>query len=454
MLRLEVLVAPSAAESASLDLLWFEREIRHLLRRGQMRIATEGATNGTFQLQVEFTGDGQQVELRLIAPDAQVERTRTIALPQATRLATIASLAQSLPAFLETPISQDWQEFVGTDDERAYETYVRSANELFGSAAHGVTQPSVSRAVTRTVERLEALTRAQPRFARAWAALAVGYLSLGGEDLPSLTALAESSAERALRLDEQLADAHAALGVVSLRRQDWVAAQDKFEWALALDPDATVALEGMACLNVDAGLYREALGFARRAVALQPRNTGASECLLYAQRGAESAAARDTPATALPAATTRAAALLAVLAGERGAERALRSALSRSDFDAWGAPLLRAAGNRRLVPEALRAITRAANDGYVDAATEILCGAALREANFVFNRIERLQKESQHAPLRILWLPEANFLRKHERFETVIGKAGLTAIWHGNGGPDVCTQEPTIYGCNLRRERR
>lgn len=464
-LRLEVLIAPTAAENASIDLQWFERELRRLLRRGQLRLVTETANDSTFDLQVEFMGDGKQLELRLIAPDKHVERTRLVVLPQSTRLATVSQLAKSLPEFLETPASQDWHEFVGTTDERVFETYLRSADELYGSAAQGVTRPGTTRALTRTVERLEAMTRAQPKFARAWSALAVGYLSLGGEDLASLTDLAESSAERALRLDGDLADAHAALGLVRLRRQDWIAALDKFEWALALDPDMTVALEGLACLNVDAGLYREALPFARRAVALQPRNAGAHECLTYAQltetrsnslQGTSIGQDVDIKNTAgAPPIATRVHGLLAVLAGERAtAERLLRSSMSRAEFDAWGAPCLRAASNRRLVPEALRAITRAANDGHIDAATQILCGAALREADFVFNRIERLQKEAAHAPLRILWLPQAGFLRKHERFEAAVSKAGLPAFWHSNGAPNVCAQEPDIDSCDLRRDRR
>jgi hypothetical protein len=464
-LRLEVLIAPSAAENASIDLRWFERELRHLLRRGQLRLASETANDSAFDLQVEFMGDGKQLELRLIAPDEHVERTRLVVLPQSTRLATISQLAKSLPEFLETPASQDWHEFVGTSDERVYESYLRGAAELYGATAQGVTRPGTTRALTRTVERLEALTRAQPRFARAWSALAVGYLSLGGEDLASLTDLAESSAERALRLDNDLADAHAALGLVRLRRQDWIAAQDKFEWALALDPDMPVALEGLACLDVDAGLYREALPFARRAVALQPRNAGAHECLTYAQlTEADAASARGTAgapsegvenAANVPPVATRVHGLLAVLAGDHAtAERLLRSSMSRAEFHAWGAPCLRAANNRRLVPEALRAITRAANDGLIDAATQILCGAALREPDFVFNRIERLQKDAAHLPLRILWLPQADFLRKHPRFETAVSKAGLPAFWHSNGAPNVCAQEPDIYGCDSKRDRR
>ncbi len=454
-LRLQVTAQPNEDGTAA-DLSWLERELRYLLTRGQMLMTAQSTNANAFVLHVTVTQDGKQAHLQLVAPDELIERKSTVEIAQTNRLATVSALASVLPAFLEAShVSQDWKEFIGTDDERAYEAYVRSASDIFGASAQGATRPASSRPRARTVERLERLTRAQPRFARAWAMLAAGYLSLGGKDLASLTDLAESSAERALRLDEGIAEGHAALGLVDLRRNDWIAAQEKLEWALSLDPNMPLALEGLACLHVDAGHYRASLPHGRRAVALQPRNAGANECLTYAQLGeAENNEAAQGNTPPLPS-VARVRALSAFLAGERrAAERLLRSSMSRTEFDLWAAPLLQAARNRRLVPDALKAITRAANDGHIDAATEILCGAALREPEFVFNRIERLQKENAHAPLRLLWLPQTDFLRKHERFEATISEAGLTAFWHGSGPPDVCASEPAVYGCNLKGDRK
>src|SRR5690606_8255859 len=204
------------------------------------------------------------------------------------------------------------------------------------------------------------------------------------------------------------------------------------------DANLPIALEGLACLYVDAGHYRAALPYAQRAVNLQPRNAGANECLAYAQLIAQDGSGIDDNNTSTPSAT-RVRALTAALARDRrNADRLLRSAIRREEYDAWARPMLQAIGNRRQVPEALRAITRGANDGLIDASTEILCGVALREPEFVFNRIARLQNDDAHAPLRVLWVPTAKFLREHARFEQTIGAAGLTAFWHGNGPPDIC----------------
>src|SRR5690606_31182777 len=252
-------------------------------------------------------------------------------LTQSSRLGWVTALAEALPTFLEAShASQQWTAFIGTEDAAAYESFVRATNELLGSNAQGVTRPALSRPRARLVERLESLVRRQPRFARAWATLAIGYLSLGGEDIASLNELAEATAERALTIDQQIAEAHAALGVVDLRHNDWIAAHGKFEHALALDANLPIALEGLACLHVDAGHYRAALPYAQRAVKLQPRNAGANECLAYAQLVAEEDSGVDAAST--PSAT-RVRALTAALARDRrNAERLLRSATRREEF--------------------------------------------------------------------------------------------------------------------------
>ena len=97
-------------------------------------------------------------------------------------------------------------------------------------------------------------------------------------------------------------------------------------------------------------------------------------------------------------------------------------------------------------------MTRAANDDQIDSSTEILCGAALRQPEFVFNRITRLQRQGASAPLRILWLPQTLFLREHARFDNVISAAGLPAFWQEHGAPDICTAEPKTYGCTTGGE--
>jgi tetratricopeptide (TPR) repeat protein len=459
--------APGATEDAR----WLEFELRHLLSRAKMRVAPVGATPiaGIHTLQVDL-GAQEQATLSLVSPDEAIERSASVLLEGHHRLGILSAIAARLPAFLDAGhASHDWVALIGTHDEDAFDMYQSAALALLGAEGHGFTRPPRTR--TRTVEQLEALTRAQPRFARAWAALAVGYLSLGGEDAHSLTQLAQSTAQQALLLDDELAHAHAAMGLVHLRRGEWMAAREKFDRALALDINSVPALEGLACLLADTGHYAAARPLVDRALALQQGNIGAQECLEYANLPTRAASQKDAQADphddsgdgdhpapsgadaaspiSAPAAQVRA--LTAILNADLpAARRLLQGSLDAREFDDWATPVLRAAATRRDIPDALQAVTRAANEGRIDADTEILCGTALRQSDFVFNRLSRLQRQREHMPLRILWMPDTGFLRQHPRFEQVLGAAGLAAFWQEHGAPDICAREPSLFACRLR----
>jgi tetratricopeptide (TPR) repeat protein len=443
-LRIEVASTRPPAETA-----WLDYELRHLLNRGRMRVAAIDDTAAKFTLRIALNADATGATLALVAADSVVERQEQVQLPTESRLATIGALAQRLPQFLgaQPAGSPNWVALIGTDDAKAYDAYLADALELLGPDGQGLTRPGVPQSA-RTVERLESLARHQPQFARARAALAIGYLSLGGQDQASLAQLAKTSAERALAADEGIAEAHAALGLVHLRSSDWTAAREQFDRALALDANSAAALEGSGCLLADAGRYTAARPLIEHAVRLQPRNIGALECLAYLDAGAAGTVAADEKP---PSAVARVQALAAILAGDvETARRVLHASSSDEDFREWAEPLLQAAADRTRVPDALQSITRAASDKRIDAATEILCGVALRRAEFVFNRMARLQRDREPVPLRVLWMPQTAFLRRHARFEQIVGTAGLPAFWQEYGTPDTCATDPQSYGCKTR----
>jgi hypothetical protein len=77
----------------------------------------------------------------------------------------------------------------------------------------------------------------------------------------------------------------------------------------------------------------------------------------------------------------------------------------------------------------------------------------LKQPDFVFNRMSRLQRQGERLPLRVLWMPQTGFLRQHSRFEQIVGAAGLTAFWQEQGRPDICAEEAALYGCKLHPTR-
>ena len=48
-------------------------------------------------------------------------------------------------------------------------------------------------------------------------------------------------------------------------------------------------------------------------------------------------------------------------------------------------------------------------------------------------------------------MPQTAFLRRHARFEQIVGSAGLPAFWQEYGPPDACKAEPQTYGCKTRQ---
>jgi tetratricopeptide (TPR) repeat protein len=82
--------------------------------------------------------------------------------------------------------------------------------------------------------------------------------------------------ERALALDANLAEAHAALGWIKTHYDwDWAGADVSYQQALALEPGNATAVRGAAKIAAALGRLDEALALARRAVELDPLNVSA-----------------------------------------------------------------------------------------------------------------------------------------------------------------------------------
>jgi|HigsolmetaAR201D_1030396.scaffolds.fasta_scaffold01352_7 tetratricopeptide (TPR) repeat protein len=429
---------------------WMTRELRNLLARSKLNlvsIATHPTGAQSFTLRIDVQPAKSLAGLALVAPDGVVERSELLQLPQDSQLAAMRRLAERLPSFLGAANGSDWSKLLGTEDASAYATFLNAGDAWFAEDATGFTAPSSpTHDRVSTLERLERVTRRFRDFARARALLALGYLSVGGEDADSLTRLAETSAQRALTADPELADAHAALGIVYARKMDWATAQEHLQAALALDANNVAALEALGCLLLDVGRVDAALAHAHRAATLQPGNRGAHQCAAYARIAMRTEGTGEE----LTADTARIQAAVLLLENDRfRADALLRE--HKAVSDELIRAVIDASTDRSKVPDALKIITRSADDETIDAHTEVLFGAALRRPDFVFNRMLRQVKAGEAVPLRLLWLPQTDFLRKHRRFREIVNATKLAAYWQKHGLPDVCSKEPTVYGCTLKR---
>ena len=310
---------------------------------------------------------------------------------------------------------------------------------MLGPAGEGFTQSGRRRALHRAPRDSRAQ---QPKFARAWAALAAGYLSVGGKDLRRSHNSRIASAERALSIDDDVAAAHAALGLVHLRRNDWVAALEQLDRALMLDANSAPALEGTACLLADAGQYAP-----RRLLIEQAVRSVAKHRSARMPRVPHRAPARCTTTSRNP--PVAAARVQALRDSRRRVHGTAVVAPTPclEDFDGGRIQCCCRGGSAR--SRSAAAITLAANEEQIDSTTEILCGAALRRGEFVFNRMARLQRQREQVPLRVLWMPQTAFLRSHARFEEIVST--LACLRSGrNTACRVCAAEPKAYGCKTR----
>jgi DNA-binding winged helix-turn-helix (wHTH) protein len=119
----------------------------------------------------------------------------------------------------------------------------------------------------------EAIAR-DPNYAQPYSGLADCYLLMDGLSPPLLPPndafpKAKEAAIKALRIDDQSAEAHASLGRVKLDYEwDWSGAEQEFKRAIQIDPDYPTAHQWYSVYLVYMGRYTEAIAEAQRAYAL------------------------------------------------------------------------------------------------------------------------------------------------------------------------------------------
>jgi len=449
LLRIEAVIADRPDSDP--EIRWLTSEMRYLLVRGQVPLARPQGPydpedgEALFTLRVTAAEEpAAPLQLTLVSPSGTPERTVTAPPLTNDRLGRIQAIAHALPALLPRGATGvGFPAFLGTTSAAAYEALAQAQMAAFDESELKQSQIAIR---ATPIDRLEALTREQPGFARAWAELALLYLRIAGQDVASLTAIAERAAQRAVELDSRLAEAHAVLGIARQRRGEWVPADVSLAQALALDPASPTALEAFSCLLVDVGRIHHARLIGEQAVSVAPGSRAAAECLAYARLATgESLTGMGTT----PDLAARPRVLSAMLMGRPDEARASLAALHDppEGFDQWFSTITQAIGQPSRRPDALRAITRAASDATLDPATEIVYGVGLQQPDFVFNRLQRLKTQREAVPTRILWVKDALFLREHPRFAALTRSLGLDNYWKERGRPDLCGSEPVPAFC-------
>jgi len=141
------------------------------------------------------------------------------------------------------------------------------------------------------IERFEQALAKDRTFALAWCGIADAWAQFGWLEYVAPTEAfpkAREAAERALAIDDHLAEAHASLGFVAfLYERDWEAAERELRRSIALNPGYPVGHQFYADYLKATGRFDEALAEMRQALELDPLsmalNTGLGHVLYLAR---------------------------------------------------------------------------------------------------------------------------------------------------------------------------
>jgi TolB-like protein/Tfp pilus assembly protein PilF len=152
-----------------------------------------------------------------------------------------------------------------TDDPEAYNFYLKGL--------YFIARPDAE-SYAKGLNFFQAAIEKDPNFAAAYAGMANVFASLGIMNLappPEMWPKAKAAIQKALSLDEDLAEAHAVAAALAFWFEwDWDAAGRSFDRVLSLNPGDAMShgMRGWYCLN--RGRFDEAVGEIKKALELDP----------------------------------------------------------------------------------------------------------------------------------------------------------------------------------------
>lgn len=190
-------------------------------------------------------------------------------------------LARNLSDKLMPKLSAEAREKLakqGTQDPEAYRLYLK------GQAYQDTIAADDWR---KSLDFFQKAVAHDPNYARAYAAMAHTYSWLGFFSyMPAKEALdkANAAANKAVQLDDSMAEAHAALGYAALFNWEWTRSEQELRRALELNPNLSQAHLYYGQLQAALGKFDEALAQHKAALSLDPTSQVYNQalCAMYA----------------------------------------------------------------------------------------------------------------------------------------------------------------------------
>jgi DNA-binding winged helix-turn-helix (wHTH) protein/TolB-like protein/Tfp pilus assembly protein PilF len=192
-------------------------------------------------------------------------------------------------------------------------------------------------ALEKSWSYFERATNQDPRFALGWVGAADAELLLieyAGADPAMMLPRAKEAVDKALAIDEQLAEAHATHAVIAeVLERDWSGAEASYRRALALNPNYATAHQWYGEYLMNLGRFDESIAQLDRALALDPLSqiiNAVKGVALYLDGRQDEAARQLTHAIALDPAFARAHIWLGMVYDKQGKTDAARAELEEA----------------------------------------------------------------------------------------------------------------------------
>ncbi len=366
------------------------------------------------------------------------------------RLADVFNLQEScahdIAKQLDVVLGQNGQQRLvekTTDNAEAYALFIE---------AQTMVNARVGDNLPRAIAKLEKVTTLDPKFARAWAKLAIAHAVLAqyvkGSDWPTNLNVSESAAQRAITLDPDDAEAHIALSYVAFSRRRYVEMVAPAARAVALEPENFTANYWTVNELAATGRSSEAELILDQILSRDPANALALyyKSMLRFMAGdiaVATSAAKRTEALGLPLGGLTLSHISARQGDyDRGAEQMARAlaTMGTTFTSAQLGTIYRGAymGEAQRA-KALQVIAARPDDQYVSSML-----LRLSEPARSFEDFEHSSTGLSDAYLNFLWHPDAwsRKARQSPAFQGFAKRIGLVDYWKQNRWPDLCQPAP------------
>lgn len=253
--------------------------LRVISRRSAMHYATSDNTipeiarelnvDGVIEASIARTGESVRIRVQLIQalPDERPLWNETYVRDVRDVLVMHGDIARSIAQAIRIELTPEQARRLAAApsvDPEIYEAYLLGMYHLNRSTPEGF---------ETGLRYLHEAVQANPTDARAYAGLALGYATLGHgfEPSPDAWSRARAAALRAVALDPDLAEAHAALADVKYYYEwDWEGAERAFRRANELNPNLAMNHYHYAWFLAGFGRLEEAIAEHKRAQELDP----------------------------------------------------------------------------------------------------------------------------------------------------------------------------------------